>query len=129
MSSQTGRQAQDIPCSDRERRAGAEEVAVKFAFQRTANFSIKTCLNMKPIRFTRHSIEQCAERGATQHEVIHAIRHGSREPAKLGRLLCRENFQYKADWNGHFYAIKQVAPVLLETKKEIVVITVYTFYF
>jgi len=84
---------------------------------------------MKPIRLTRHANEQCVERGAKHNEVIHAIRHGSREPAKLGRILCRENFQFNSNWNGHSYALKQVAPVILETPKEIVVITVYTFYF
>ena len=62
---------------------------------------------MKPIRFTRHAQEQCVERGATQDEVIEAIRNGSHEAAKHGRELCRENFQFNADWNGHRYAIKQ----------------------
>ena len=84
---------------------------------------------MKPIRLTRHAQEQCVERGATQDEVIEAIRTGSREPTKLGRQLCRENFQSIADWNGQHYAIKQVAPVVKEEMNEIVVITVYTFYF
>lgn len=84
---------------------------------------------MKPIRLTRHALEQCVERGATQQEVIEAIRNGSREPAKLGRELCRENFQFDADWNGQHRAVKQVAPVMKEEANEIVVITVYTFYF
>jgi sugar-specific transcriptional regulator TrmB len=83
----------------------------------------------KPIRFTPHALEQGTERGATKEEVIEAIRQGSREPAELGREMCRQNFQFKADWNGRYYAIKQVAPVIVETPKEIVVITVYTFYF
>ena len=84
---------------------------------------------MKPIRFTRHALEQCVERGATKNEVIETIRNGSREAAKLGRELCRENFQFNAEWNGRYYAIKQVAPVVKETTNEIIVITVYTFYF
>ena len=32
-------------------------------------------------------------------------------------------------WQDKFYAIKQVAPVVKEEANEIVVITVYTFYF
>ena len=84
---------------------------------------------MKPIRLTRHAQEQCVERGATQNEVIETIRTGSRETAKHGRELCRENFQFNGDWNGRRYAIKQVAPVIKEEANEIVVITVYTFYF
>jgi len=84
---------------------------------------------MKPIRLTTHAVEQCAERGATKAELEYAIRHGVREAAKRGRWICRHNFQYKADWQGRHYAIKQVAPVILEAQNEIVVVTVYTFYF
>jgi hypothetical protein len=32
---------------------------------------------MKPIRLTKHALEQCVERGATEAEVRHAIEHGS----------------------------------------------------
>jgi hypothetical protein len=45
------------------------------------------------------------------------------------RLLYRANFQYNKYWQGKFYRIKQVAPVVKEEAYEIVVITVYTFYF
>jgi uncharacterized protein DUF4258 len=84
---------------------------------------------MKPIRFTSHAIEQCAERGATQSEVREAIERGLREPARRGRFICRHNFEYRAKWQGKYYAIKQVAPVVVEAENEIVVVTVYTFYF
>lgn len=84
---------------------------------------------MKPIRFTKHALEQCAERGTDEAEVREAIQKGSREPAKRGRVLSRANFQYNNYWQGHFYPIKQVAPVIVEEKAEIVVIPVYTFYF
>jgi hypothetical protein len=84
---------------------------------------------MKQVRFTRHAREQCLERGAAQDEVIETIRNGKREPAKVGRELCRQNFQFNRTWNGQEYAIKQVAPVIKEEASEIVVITVYTFYF
>ncbi|RKZ59758.1 MAG: hypothetical protein DRR08_13060 [Candidatus Parabeggiatoa sp. nov. 2] len=84
---------------------------------------------MKAIRFTRHALEQCVERGTNQVEVRKAIREGSQEPAKYGRVLCRANFQYNDYWQGRFYQIKQVAPVIKEEDTEMVVITVYTFYF
>lgn len=84
---------------------------------------------MKTIRLTKHARQQSLERGATEAEVRHAIEHGSREPAKLGRELCRFNFSFGRTWQGNFYAIKQVAPVIKEEAREIVVITVYTFYF
>ncbi len=84
---------------------------------------------MKKIRFTKHAIEQCLERGATETEVIEAIQMGIREPAKHGRYICRANFQYDDNWQGQFYSIKQVAPVIADEETEIVVITVYTLYF
>jgi len=58
-----------------------------------------------------------------------AVTKGSREPAKSGRELCRCNFFYGKPWQGKTYGIKQVAPVIKEESKEIIVITFYTFYF
>jgi hypothetical protein len=84
---------------------------------------------VKPIRLAKHAREQCVERGATEAEVIKAIRTGAREPAKQGREMCRFNFSFGKRWQGDHYAIKQVAPVIKEEANEIVVITVYTFYF
>ena len=84
---------------------------------------------MKPIRLTLHATEQCVERGASESEVREAIQRGLRQPAKRGRLMYRLNFQFAAEWQGKHYAIKQVAPVVAEEQNEIVVVTVYTFYF
>jgi hypothetical protein len=84
---------------------------------------------MKPIRLTKHAREQARERGASETEIAEAVTKGSREPAKHGRELCRYNFTFGKPWQGRLYAIKQVAPVIREEDKEIVVITVYTFYF
>jgi len=84
---------------------------------------------MKPIRFTRHAGEQCRERGAYEDEVVRAVREGAWEPAQRGRMLCRFNFPFGRTWQGKEFAIKQVAPVIVEEEDEIVIITVYTFYF
>lgn len=84
---------------------------------------------MKRIRLTRHAQEQAAERGATDSEVKEAVRKGSRQPAKLGREMCRYNFTFDRKWQGRHYAVKQVTPIIKEKANEIVVITVYTFYF
>ena len=43
--------------------------------------------------------------------------------------MYRHNLPYHAYWRGQFYAAKQVAPIVAETETEIVVVTVYTFYF
>jgi len=85
--------------------------------------------HVKPIRLTSHARLQCAERGATEVEVVQAVREGAREPAKAGRTLCRFNLPFNRTWQGNWYAVKQVAPVIEESAAETVVITVYTFYF
>jgi len=83
----------------------------------------------KPIRLSAHAQEQCAERGAAAQEVEKAIREGEREPAKRGRTLYRYNFEFGGAWHGQRYAIKQVAAVVAEEPDELVVVTVYAFYF
>lgn len=82
---------------------------------------------MKQVRLSAHAAGQCLERGATEEEVRYAIAQGVREPAKHGRWVFRHNFQYNSHWQGRVYAIKQA--VVVETDAEIVVVTVYTFYF
>jgi hypothetical protein len=84
---------------------------------------------VKHIRPSNHAQEQAAERGATRREIEEAVRKGSREPAIRGREICRYNFAFNRKWQGKYYAIKQVAPVIREEANEVIVITVYTFYF
>ena len=84
---------------------------------------------MKPVRLTRHARDQCIERGATEAEVFEVVEHGEREQARMERQICRLNFGYDQEWQGTHYAVKQVAPVIKEELDEIVVVTVYTFYF
>ncbi len=43
--------------------------------------------------------------------------------------MCRYNFLFNRKWQSKHYAVKQVAPIIKEESNEIVVITVYTFYF
>ncbi len=84
---------------------------------------------MKPIRMSKHAHEQCTEHGTTVDEIYHAVQHGSREPAKQGRELCRFNFPFDGMWQGTRYAIKQVAPVIKEETDQIMVITVIYLLF
>ena len=51
------------------------------------------------------------------------------QPAELGRLECRKEFRYGREWNGKFYATKQVRPIFVEEADEIVVVTVYVYSF
>lgn len=43
--------------------------------------------------------------------------------------MYRYNFPFGSTWQDKYYAVKQVAPVVKEEHGEVVVITVYTFYF
>jgi len=69
------------------------------------------------------------ERGTNEDEVRLSIEKGTSEPVKMGRLLYRYNHPFGSEWQNQYYAIKQVAPVIREEETEIVVITVYTFFF
>jgi hypothetical protein len=84
---------------------------------------------MKPIRLTKHAGGYLGSRGFTLAEVEEAIRTSVWGPADLGRLECHKDFPFNADWNGLRYATKQVRPVFVDEPDEIVVITVYTYYF
>lgn len=84
---------------------------------------------MKPIRLTKHAAGYLASRGFTVAEVQEAIRTCPWGVAELGRLDCRKDFAFGRAWNGHSYATKQVRPVFVEETNEIVVVTVYTYYF
>ena len=41
----------------------------------------------------------------------------------------RLNTDFAAEWQDRYYAVKQVAPIIVEEDGETVVVTVYTFYF
>jgi hypothetical protein len=83
----------------------------------------------KPIRCSAHALGYRVKRGFTVEEVETAIRESTWEPSKRGRLECRKNFPYNSDWNSRFYATKQVCPIFVDEETEIVVITVYTYFF
>ena len=84
---------------------------------------------MKPIRLTNHVHAQAIERGTYEAEIIDAILTGNRQAAKNGRYKYQATFQYNNDWQGKFYSLKKVVPIVAENDTELVVITVYTFYF
>jgi hypothetical protein len=84
---------------------------------------------MKPIRLTKHATGYLSSRGFTVTEVEEAIRTAAWSPTELGRLDCRKDFPFGTEWNGRPYATKQVRPVFVDEPNEIVVITVYTYYF
>jgi len=69
-------------------------------------------------------------RNFTAAEVEAAIRTGRREAAQYaGRSSARLNFPYGREWCGKVYETKQVRPIFVEEESEIVVVTVYTYFF
>ena len=84
---------------------------------------------VKPIRLSDHAQRYASKRGFTLNEVEDAIRTAPWGPAELGRLECRKNLADREEWNAKRYATKQVRPVFVEETSEIVVVTVYTYYF
>ena len=84
---------------------------------------------LKPIRLSQHARQQLPYRGTTEDEVVEAIRTAPWKPAELRRLECRKEFPYNQTWNQKFYQTKHVRPIFVEEAREIVVVTVYVYYF
>ena len=83
----------------------------------------------KPIRLSGHAVQQLRFRGATEQEVLEAIQTQPWQPAELGRLDCKKDFAFNAVWNSRYYKTRQVRPVFVDGPNEIVVVTVYVYYF
>ncbi len=84
---------------------------------------------MQPIRLSGHAREQSRFRGATEGEIIEAIRSAPWGTAESGRFDCRMDFAYGSEWNGRFCTAQQVRPIFAEEADEIVVVTVYGYYY
>ena len=72
---------------------------------------------------------QLQHRGITEDEVTETIAAGNWKLAAMDRWECRRDFSFGKEWNGKVYATKQVRPIFVETKMEIVIVTVYAYYF
>ena len=83
---------------------------------------------VKPVVFTDHARDRVVLRGTTEEDVIRAIQTGRREPAQRGLFLYRLTLEYRREWDGRYYAVQQVAPVVDELPDRLVIVT-YTFYF
>jgi hypothetical protein len=83
----------------------------------------------KPIRLSGHARDQLTFRGGIEREVVETIRTVSWQPAELGRLECQKDFAFNTVWNRRHYATKRVRPIFVEEPDEIVVVTVYVYYF
>ena len=69
------------------------------------------------------------ERGAREEDVHRAVRTGEREPAQRELVQYRLNLEFNREWNGRYYGVQQIVPVIAEEGERLVVVTVYTLYF
>ena len=83
----------------------------------------------KSIRLSKHAAENAVHRGTTESEIEQAINSAAWTSAQAGRSECRHDFRFQSEWNGSFYETKQVRPIFVDEEQEIVVITVYVYYF
>lgn len=84
---------------------------------------------MKPIRLSEHAKSQAIFRGTAEEEVMEVIKTSKWSPAKLNKLECRKDFNFEKEWNSKYYRVKQIRPIFVEEENEIVVVTVYVYYF
>ena len=81
------------------------------------------------VSFHPHALLRMDERGASQEEVIQAIREGERFPAKFERTGFRRNFPFEGLWQERHYANKQVEAFAVSEKNGWLIITVIVRYF
>ena len=82
----------------------------------------------KPIKFSRHALDNMFDRGASREEIEQTIRTGEPLPARKGRIAFRKNFSHNGIWKGKYYQVKQVMPIVVEESDRFVVVTVYVFF-
>ena len=83
----------------------------------------------KPVRLSTHARGYLSRRGFTEAEVCDAIRSAIWRPTRGGRWEASREFPFHAVWNGTPYANKRVRAIFVEEATEIVVVTVYTYFF
>ena len=83
----------------------------------------------KTVRLSQHALQNAEYRGTTPNEITNAILTSKWSPAERGRLECRRDYPYNGIWSGKYYRTKQVRPVFVEEPDEVVVVTVYVYYF
>ncbi|OGF55267.1 MAG: hypothetical protein A2Z21_09305, partial [Candidatus Fraserbacteria bacterium RBG_16_55_9] len=69
---------------------------------------------MKPIRFSQHVQNQLRKRGATEAEVVRAIRYASWRKAKGDRHECELVIEFNGMWRSKLYRKKKIRPVFVE---------------
>ena len=84
----------------------------------------------KVIRLSVHAKKQARLRGATEAEVIEAVRQGRWEHARRNKQQAHLTFPFGgvSPINGKRYATKTVEPIFADEPDEVVVVTVKVSY-
>ena len=82
-----------------------------------------------PIHFTSHALDSARKRGTNQTEIQMPILGATWRAAKLDRAEAEMEFDYSSEWNGQYYQFKKVNPVFVVEYDQIIVVTVYCFYY
>ena len=88
-----------------------------------------SCPSEKTIRLSQHALGYLDRRGFSIAEVKETIRESDWRPAPRDRLEAVRDFPFHNEWNGRRYLTKRVRPIFVDEPDEIVVVTVYTYYF
>lgn len=85
---------------------------------------------MKPIRFSRHALDQMRLRGAILEEVRETIETSLWQPAKHGKYKASKTFSFglSSPINQQIYPFKTVQAIFADELNEIVVVTVLVYY-
>lgn len=68
----------------------------------------------RPVVFSPHARTKMADRGVSEEDVVKAIRIGRRESARRGLWQYRLNLEFRGEWAGKYYGMRQVMPVVAE---------------
>ncbi len=85
--------------------------------------------SVKAIVLSSHAREQAQRRGAHITEIVDTVRTAVWKPAELGRLECQRDFPFDQLWNDTRYRTKRVRPIFIEESQQIVIVTIYVYYF
>ena len=86
---------------------------------------------MKSIRLSAYALSYIVKRGIAVAEVEETIATMPWKAAEQGmnRPECSKEFPFNQYWNRRLYSIKQVRPIFVDDPLEILVVTVYTYYY
>lgn len=83
----------------------------------------------KEIKFTKHSLKQAKDRGATLEEIKETIVTSQWIKERFNRFSAVKVFKFEEMWEGVSYKKKEVRVILTEEDDKIIVITAITRFF